>query len=136
MANEVLGLKNINLLTKEQYSGIAEPATDELYAVEVSGDTQFKQMVASWGMPDYTAGIDKGNSFTSDGYYAMYVAQTFGSSGNKSCYVTINGVRMAYSTGGNWGAWVCPFFIKPGDVVALTTDASSISATCYPLGVN
>lgn len=34
MANEVLGLKNINLLTKEQYDNIATPAEDELYAIE------------------------------------------------------------------------------------------------------
>lgn len=30
-----LGLKNINLLTKEQYDGIDSPATDELWSVEV-----------------------------------------------------------------------------------------------------
>lgn len=32
-----LGLKNVNLLTKEQYDTIAEPATDELYAISGSG---------------------------------------------------------------------------------------------------
>ena len=34
MANETLGLKNVNILTKEQYEGISSPATDELWAVE------------------------------------------------------------------------------------------------------
>ena len=32
-----LGLKNVNMLSKEQYNGIAEPATDELYAISGSG---------------------------------------------------------------------------------------------------
>ena len=31
---ETLGLKNVNLLTKEQYDGVIKPATDELWAVE------------------------------------------------------------------------------------------------------
>ena len=30
-----LGLKNVNMLTKEQYDGVDVPATDELWAVEV-----------------------------------------------------------------------------------------------------
>lgn len=34
---ETLGLKNVNMLTKEQYGGIAEPAADELYAISGSG---------------------------------------------------------------------------------------------------
>lgn len=32
-----LGLKNVNMLSKEQYNGIAEPATDELYAISGAG---------------------------------------------------------------------------------------------------
>lgn len=35
--SETLGLKNVNLLSKEQYSEIAEPASDELYAISGSG---------------------------------------------------------------------------------------------------
>lgn len=31
---ETLGLKNVNLLTKEQYDGVPVPAQDELWAVE------------------------------------------------------------------------------------------------------
>jgi hypothetical protein len=31
---ETLGLKNVNMLTKEQYDGVSVPATDELWAVE------------------------------------------------------------------------------------------------------
>lgn len=34
MVNTISGLKNINLLTKEQYDGISDLASDELYAVE------------------------------------------------------------------------------------------------------
>ena len=33
--SETLGLKNINLLTKEQYDGVAEPTNEELWGVEV-----------------------------------------------------------------------------------------------------
>ena len=35
--SETLGLKNVNLLTKEQYNRITQPATDELYAISGSG---------------------------------------------------------------------------------------------------
>lgn len=35
--SETLGLKNVNLLSKEQYSEIAEPSTDELWAISGSG---------------------------------------------------------------------------------------------------
>ena len=35
--SETLGLKNINLLTKEQYNGIEGVAADELYAISGSG---------------------------------------------------------------------------------------------------
>ena len=31
---ETLGLRNVNMLTKEQYEGVATPTTDELWAVE------------------------------------------------------------------------------------------------------
>ena len=33
--SETLGLKNINLLTKEQFDAIAEPTNEELWVVEV-----------------------------------------------------------------------------------------------------
>jgi hypothetical protein len=61
MVNEVLGLKNINLLTKEQYDGVAEPATDELWVVEIDSDKEFKADVIGWGMPNYNAVISVGN---------------------------------------------------------------------------
>ena len=35
--SETLGLKNINMLSKEQYDAIAEPARDELFVVSSSG---------------------------------------------------------------------------------------------------
>lgn len=34
MANTTSGLKNVNLLTKETYDAIADPSSEELYAVE------------------------------------------------------------------------------------------------------
>lgn len=61
MANETLGLKNVNMLTKEQYDGVAEPATDELWAVEMDSDKDFKADVIGWGMPNYNAVISVGN---------------------------------------------------------------------------
>ena len=95
-----------------------------------------KETVMGWMMPDYANGVNKGTSFTSDGYYMMYVTQTFTSSGSQGVTIKINNNTMSYSTGGNWGAWVCPFIIKPNDIVVVSTTGSSISATCYPLGVN
>ena len=85
--------------------------------------------------PDYTAGIDPGLSFTSDGYYEMRVRQTFKDSGSKAVYITINGVMQTYDSGGYWGAWNTPFYIKPGDTVTLATEGTSINATLYPIGV-
>lgn len=35
--SETLGLKNINMLSKEMYSGLSDVATDELYAISGSG---------------------------------------------------------------------------------------------------
>ena len=87
-------------------------------------------------MPDYTKGVNKGNSFISDGYYLMYVTQTFSSTGSVAVTITINGVSKTYDSGGNWGSWVCPFYLKPGDIVSLSTSGSGISETCYPLGMN
>lgn len=87
-------------------------------------------------MPDYTKGVNKGNSFISDGYYLMYVTQTFSSTGSVAVTITINGVAKTYDSGGNWGSWVCPFYLKPGDTVSLSTNGSGISETCYPLGMN
>jgi hypothetical protein len=35
--SETLGLKNVNMLSKEQYDGVAEPTNDELWAVSGLG---------------------------------------------------------------------------------------------------
>ena len=35
MANQTLELKNVNMLTKEQYNGIANASKNELYVVEI-----------------------------------------------------------------------------------------------------
>lgn len=106
-------------------------ADDKMALIE-----EHKETIMSWMMPDYTNGVNKGLSFTSDGYYVLQIHQTFTSSGSKSVSISINGVVQEYSTGGNWGAWVLPLIIKPGDVIAISTTGTSISAICYPLGVN
>lgn len=83
--------------------------------------------------PNYSAGINKGNSFTSDGFYMMYVQQWMKSTGSVGVRVTINGMTYSYDSGGNWGSWVCPYIIKKGDVVSLSTDGTGILAYCFPM---
>lgn len=85
--------------------------------------------------PDYSAGIDPGLSFTSEGYYELRIAQYFRSTGSEVVTVIINGTEKIYDTGGNWGAWNTPFYIKPGDTVNISTSGSFVGATLYPIGV-
>ena len=49
-----LGLKNINLLTKEQYDDIENPARDELWAINID----------DWGLPDYSANVSATTTYT------------------------------------------------------------------------
>ena len=83
-------------------------------------------------IPDYTAGINPGLSFTADEFCEMRVKQTFTSTGSKAVYITINGESTIYDSGGNWGAWNTPFQLKPNDVVELSTTGTSVSAILYP----
>ena len=68
MANTTVGLTNVNLLSKEQYEAIANPSNNELWAVELESDAEFKEKVTSWGDPDNssvsTITTTKGSSFT------------------------------------------------------------------------
>ena len=54
-----LGLKNINLLTKEQYDGISDLASDELYAVSGSGigfpSSDYEDLTLGASDTEYTA---------------------------------------------------------------------------------
>ena len=58
MANTTSGLKNVNLLSKAQYSSQTDPATDELWAVDIDSDAEFKEKIVGWGMPKYNATVN------------------------------------------------------------------------------
>lgn len=54
-----LGLKNINLLTQDQYNGVSSPAENELYAVSNSGfgmpSTKYETLTLGASGSKYTA---------------------------------------------------------------------------------
>lgn len=54
-----LGLKNVNMLTKEQYDTIAEPVKDELYAISGSGfgfpSSKYEDLELGASGTEYTA---------------------------------------------------------------------------------
>ena len=110
-----LGLKNVNLLSKEQYDGIAEPAKDELYAVDVDSDKQYKEMSVGWATPDFTAGIEQVED-------VEYVAPCAGvlyvraHDSNTKSYITINGNKFLIHYVGSNMASSCttPFMIDKG----------------------
>lgn len=59
MANTTTGLKNVNLLTKDRYLQIEQPATDELYAISGSGfgfpSSNFEDLELGASGTEYTA---------------------------------------------------------------------------------
>lgn len=130
---ETLGLKNVNFMSKSIFDSIEETKLDEIYAVEVSGDTQFKQMVASWGIPDYSAGIA-----ISSGYVAQangfVVLLSSGSGDDAMSKISVNGVlvsmtttRAAYNQETSASA-----FVKKGDKITVSYN-KFLSFTFYPL---
>ena len=83
-----LGLKNVNMLSKEQYDTIAEPVTDELWAISGSG----------FGFPssnyeDLELGAS-GTKYTAPANGWFYISK--GISANQ--YFTFNNVTKKYST--------------------------------------
>lgn len=120
---------------------ITEALNDKMDRDAGNPATLGKERIVGWGMPDYTAGISKANSFTSDGYYMMYVHCVDNGTGSHTAYVEINGVKIDprngnyIATGGGWGAWICSFLIQPNDTVSLSKDYSSVSMynICFPL---
>lgn len=99
-----LGLKNINLLSKEQYDTIAEPAIDELYAISGSG----------FGFPsdkfiDLTLGAS-GSSYTApaNGWVTL---QTNAQSSSKFAFSSLgipnsNLECTSHASSSNWSARV------------------------------
>jgi hypothetical protein len=63
-----LGLKNVNMLSKERYSEIEEPATDELYAISGSGfgfpSNRYDELELGASGTEYTA--------PANGWYSIY----------------------------------------------------------------
>ena len=89
MVNTTSGLKNINLLTKEQYDGISDLASDELYAVSGSGigfpSSDYENLTLGASGTRYTA--------PANGWF--YLAKN--SSGSNQ-YIKLNCVTRGYST--------------------------------------
>lgn len=89
MVNTTSGLKNVNLLTKEQYDGISNLASDELYAVSGSGigfpssDYEVLELGAS------------GTSYTAPANGYFYLSKTTGSTNQ---YTEINNMTRGYGT--------------------------------------
>lgn len=79
---KTLGLKNINLLTQEQYSGITEPAEDELWAVEFDKDVI--------GIPDYSAGVSKTGTWVAE-YSGVYKIRFGGVANGTVGWFTVDG---------------------------------------------
>ena len=90
MVNTTSGLKNVNLLTKEQFDGISDLASDELYAVSGSGigfpSSDYEDLTLGASGTEYTA--------PANGYAYLIKAST--ASGQ---YVNIyNGTGVSYNT--------------------------------------
>ena len=78
---ETLGLKNINMLTKERFDGITELAADELYAVSSSGfgkpSSKYIDLTLGASGTEYTAPADGfvavgGHATATGGYAELY----------------------------------------------------------------
>ena len=131
---ETLGLKNINLLTKEQYDGIAEPAKDELWAVEVD---------SGGSVPDYSAGVsvicpiqDAPFVAPCDGVYVTNFAVN-----NTSVSLYIDGVQsgFSHSNAGSNRDYLSHFIPLPkGATIYWSGSAATVSTSMfYPFkGVN
>jgi hypothetical protein len=116
-----LGLKNVNLLSKEQYDTIAEPATDELYAISGSG----------FGFPsskyvDLTLGAS-GSTYTAPANGYFYLNKVVGSDwyyaelsvvkdGKTLFYIFADGYRTSPAS------IMIP--VKKGDMVVATYNAT------------
>ena len=116
-----LGLKNVNMLSKEQYNGIAEPATDELYAISGSG----------FGLPsDRFIDLELGASGTSytapaNGWYNVVETTSSANSGFISAIIYRNGVklyefRISSPNSSNSQGGIYPVF--KNDIMVLTYD--------------
>ena len=99
--SETLGLKNINLLTKEQYNGITEPATDELYAISGSGfgfpsDSRYVDLELGASGSRYRAPANGWFSFVSErttasGQYCRLISLGSGMDFRQSSYASASG---------------------------------------------
>lgn len=109
-----LGLKNINMLSKEQYDTIAEPVKDELYAISGSG----------FGFPsdrydDLELGAS-GSSYTAPANGYFFISKS-GSSGQ---YVKLTAKTMAIVSVSNGGQAIVYLPVKKGAEVRVDYNLS------------
>lgn len=83
--SNTLGLKNVNMLSKEQYDGVAEPAQDELYAISGSGfgfpSSNYEELELGASGTQYTA--------PANGYVSICKI-----SGTTDAYITIDTLNI------------------------------------------
>lgn len=104
---ETLVLKNINMLTKEQFDGIENPAPDELYAVSSSGfgkpSDRYIDLTLDASGTTYTA--------PADGWF--FVEKTSTAAGQWVIFTTANMEQESIAhVSGNWVGGFVP--VKKG----------------------
>lgn len=113
-----LGLKNVNMLSKEQYDGVAEPVQDELYAISGSGfgfpSSNYEDLELGASGTTYTAPangyfyIDKLTSSTTQYVSIRNMTKNFGN------------IISTYASGGTIRLLVQ---FEKGDVASVTYNA-------------
>lgn len=138
-------LKNVNLLSKAQYDAQENPATDELWALDIDTDTDLKKKIIGWGSPDY-------NSAFQIAWNAEHVAtvngvvtfNAFCDGSNHTVYVNINGKELFLTddnkgigpgwTGGSHQAYFGMFFmVSKGDTYKVYGGSGHQMMYFYPM---
>jgi hypothetical protein len=116
-----LGLKNVNMLSKEQYDGVAEPVKDELYAISGSG----------FGMPsdryeDLELGAS-GTTYTAPANGWVSFMKIGGASGKQVVLINSTGTKSmrTNSACSSSGQWLCVYLpVQKGDTFVAEYDAT------------
>lgn len=110
--SETLGLKNINMLSKEQFEGIEDIKTDELYAISGSGagfpSSRYDELELGATGAEYTA--------PANGWF--YLSK--GNSGNDQyCNMNVTG-KISLSNSVTTAGWAGFVPVKKGDKMKIT----------------